>query len=130
MENLNLKRIEKFTFKGEEYTIECPTVGQYLDIENQKIIQSGGHWIDLLKNPTVSSLRSIQIIECVSILKVLCPKLFEQMKVSSYKEIDAIDFIELLSIYNNIVSPWYTNWFKAFNETIIASNKLNEEKEE
>ena len=32
----NLERIKKFVFKGEEYQIEFPTVGEYIDIENQK----------------------------------------------------------------------------------------------
>ena len=127
----NLERIKKFTFKGEECQIEFPTVGQYLDIENQKLIQSDGQWVNLIKNQTISALRSIQIIECVSILMVLCPKLFKNMKVLSYKEIDAIDFIELLSIYNNEINPWYTEWFKQFNDVISNANKkLEESKEE
>lgn len=130
MADLNRKKV--FTFKKEEYTIEFPTVGEYMEIENQKLIQSNGQWINLIKNQTVSALRSIQIIECVSILMVLCPKLFGNMKVTSYKEIDAIDFIELLTIYNNEISPWYGAWFKQFNEVIMNANKeLSEgEKEE
>lgn len=127
MESLNLERIKKFNFKGEEYQIEVPTVGEYLDIENQKIIQSDGQWINLLKNQTISALRSIQIIECVSILMVLCPKLFENIKVRSYREIDAIDFIELLNLYNKDISPWYSEWFKQFNDIIIGANKKIEE---
>ena len=70
----NLERIKKFVFKGEEYQIEFPTVGEYIDIENQKLIKSNGQWVNLLKNQTVSALRSIQIIECVSILMILCKK--------------------------------------------------------
>lgn len=119
----NLQRVKKFQFKGEEYQIEFPTVGEYMEIENQKLIQSNGQWVNLLKNQTVSALRSIQIIECVSILMVLCPKLFGNMKVTSYKEIDAIDFISLLTLYNNEIGPWYSAWFKQFNEVIIGANE-------
>lgn len=122
-----LKRTLKFNFKGEDYEISVPTVGEYLDIENQKIIQSDGHWVDLLKNQTMSSLHSIQIISCVSILIVLCPKLFANMKVTSYKQIDAIDFIELLSVYTNEVGPWYSAWFENFNEIIVEANKKTSE---
>lgn len=123
---MELERIKKFTFNGEEYQVEVPTVGQYLDIENQKIVNSDGHWLDLIKSQTVSALRSVQIIECVSVLKVLCPSLFKNMKVLSYREIDAVDFIELLSIYNNIINPWYSSWFKNFNEIILEGNKKEE----
>lgn len=121
MADLNRKKV--FTFKKEEYTIEFPTVGEYMEIENQKLIQSNGQWINLIKNQTVSALRSIQIIECVSILMVLCPKLFGNMKVTSYKEIDALDFVELLTIYNKEINPWYSAWFKQFNEVILGANK-------
>lgn len=120
----NLERTKKFTFKGEEYQIEFPTVGQYMDIENQKIMQSSGQWTNLIKNPTVSALRSIQIIECVSILMVLCPKLFQNMKIISYKEIDAIDFLELLTIFTKEISPWYSAWFNQFNSVILGANEV------
>lgn len=118
-----MERIKNFIFKNQEYSIEVPTVGQYIDIENQKIVQSNGNWGDLIKSSTMSALRSVQIIECISILKVLCPKLFENFKVHSYKEIDAIDFIELLSLYTKEILPWYSDWFKNFNEIIIESSK-------
>lgn len=126
----NLERIKKFIFKGEEYQIEFPTVGEYIDIENQKLIQSNGQWVNLLKNQTVSALRSIQIIECVSILMILCPKLFTNMKVTSYKEIDAIDFLALLTLYTKEINPWYAEWFKQFNDIILGVNeKLKKEEE-
>lgn len=125
----NLDRKKVFTFKNQEYTIEFPTVGEYMEIENQKLIQSNGQWINLIKNQTVSALRSIQIIECVSTLMVLCPKLFGNMKVTSYKEIDALDFVELLAIYNKEINPWYNAWFKQFNEVILSANEeLNSHK--
>lgn len=118
-----MERIKNFVFKNQEYQIEVPTVGQYIDIENQKIVQSNGNWGDLIKSSTMSALRSVQIIECISILKVLCPKLFENFKVRSYKEIDAIDFVELLSLYTKEILPWYSDWFKNFNEVIVESSK-------
>ena len=125
-----IERIKTFKFKGEDYKVEVPTVGQYLDIENEKLINSDGHWTDLIRSQTVSALRSIQIIECISVLKVLCPDLFNNMKVTSYKDIDVMDFVELLSIYNNIINPWYSAWFKNFNEIIILANQAAEANKE
>lgn len=127
----NLERTKKFIFKGEEYQIEVPTVGQYLDIEDQKIINSNGHWFDLIQSKTVSALRSMQIIECISILRALCPAIFEKLNVASYKEIDAIDFVELLGIYQKEISPWYHEWFNKFNEVLVETSKIeNEAKKE
>ena len=71
-----------------------------MDIENQKLIQSNGQWVNLIKNQTVSALRSIQIIECVSILVVLCPKLFANMKVSSYSSLLEMVLLRELVFHN------------------------------
>lgn len=118
----NLERTKSFTFKGKEYKIEFPTVGEYIEIENQKIIHSNGQWANLIQNQTISAFRSIQIIECISLLIVLCPQLFSDMNVSSYKEIDAIDFLDLLLIYNKEINPWYSKWFNQFNSILLEAN--------
>lgn len=123
----NLERVKKFIFKGEEYQIEVPTVGEFLEIEDEKIINSNGHWFELIQSKTISALRSVQIIECISTLKPLCPSLFENLKVVSYRDIDAIDFIELLGVYQKEIAPWYNEWFKSFNEVLIESSNLKKE---
>ena len=124
-----LVRIKKFSFKDESYQVEVPTVGQYLEIENQKIWNSEGLWLDLIKSQTISAIRSIQIIECVSVLKALCPTLFKNMKVVSYKEIDAIDFVDLLEVYTKEIQPWYKDWFTQFNQIIVETNETIKKQE-
>lgn len=123
----NLQREKSFQFKEKTYKVEVPTVGQYLDIENAKLAVSKGYWTELIKSQTVSAAHSIQIIECVAILSVLCPDLFNDMKVADYKDIDVIDFMELVKVYIKEISPWYYNWFKSFNEILTETNKIVEE---
>ena len=102
-------RFKVFVFKDREYKIEFPTVGQYIDIETEKIELSSGKWSDLVISRTVSAYRAIQLVECIAILKILCPKLFEDMKVLNYKDIDAIDiFIIQLSLI--LILLYYLNY--------------------
>ena len=102
----DLTRTLVFDFEGREYEVEFPTVGEYIEIENKKIQISKGFWSELLGARTISSLRSVQIIECISIISVLCPAILEDMKVD-IKNID--------------------NWFKKFNDVMNETNSLIEE---
>ena len=111
-----MERKKTFKFRGTEYQIEFPTVGQYIDIESEKLNHSNGQFTTLIQAGTLSGLRAVQIIESISIYSILCPQLVKELKVNSFKDIDAKDFIELLKIYSKEISPWYNEWFKEFND--------------
>lgn len=113
-----MDRTKNFSFRGNEYKIEFPTIGQYFDIETDKMLISKNKWGELILAKTVSSFRALQSMECVVVLKNLCPDLFKDFKVSSYSEIDAKDFLDLTKIYLENIQPWYSEWFKEFNEIL------------
>lgn len=115
-----------FEFEGREYEIEFPTVGEYIEIENKKIQISKGFWSDLLGTRTISSLRSIQMIECISIISVLCPAILEDMKID-IKNIDILDFAKVLKLYQSKIQDWYSEWFKSFNDIMNETSDLIEE---
>lgn len=129
-----MERIKKFKFQDREYSIEFPNVGQYMEIESNKLDYSNNKYSSFITSRTFSALRAVQIVECVSILSVLCPNLFKDMKVENYSEIDAKDFVELIKIYQKEISPWYSKWFNEFNKVFEDINKedkkLKEEEKE
>lgn len=125
-----MERTKTFEFQGRKYTIEFPNVGQYMDIETEKVNLSLGKWGDLISARTLSALRSIQIMECLAVLKVLCPKIFEDMNVSDYRKIDAKDFMLLVKVYNKEVSPWYSRWFKEFSEVLNDIDESEKKEDE
>lgn len=124
---MDKSRFKNFVFKNREYKIEFPTVGQYIDIETEKIDLASGKWSGLLTSRTVSAYRAIQLIECIAILKILCPKIFEDMKVSDYRDIDAIDFTLLLKLFTKEINPWYSDWFKEFNDVLKDISESEQE---
>lgn len=113
-----MDRIKKFIFKSKEYQLEFPTVGQYLQIEEEKVNLSKGKWGDFIKSGTLSSMRAIQMIECMALLKTLCPDFVKNLNVESFNEIDLKDFAELVKVYIKEINPWYSSWFKEFNDII------------
>lgn len=113
-----MERQIKFKFNEKEYSIEYPTVGQYLDIERKKIEISGGQWGNLIGANTKSSSRAVQIIDCLANIVVLCPDLLKDLKpeAKNLMDIDAKDFTILVVAYNKQVRNWYSEWFKEFND--------------
>lgn len=126
-----MDRILKFQYGGREYKMEFPTIGQYMDIETKKMELSKGKLGDLIAARTISSLRTVQCIECISLLQVLCPSILGDIKVLSLEEIDAKDFVSILKLYSETILPWYSTWFKEFNDALIDiqedSKKIEEE---
>ena len=115
----NLERSMTFEFKGKKYTIEFPTVGQFLSIENEKLLYSNGNWGSLVASLANSSFRAVQIIECIANIKVLCPELINNLKEGvNILDIDAKDFTELIIMYRKQIKPWYSAWFKEFNDIL------------
>lgn len=127
MENLSRELI--FKFKDREYKIEFPTVGQFLDIENEKLMYSRGNWGGLVSSVANSSYRAVQLIECIANLKILCPQLFKDLKEGvNILDIDAKDFASLFIVYKKQIKPWYSSWFKEFND--ILQEDIDIDKEE
>ena len=124
-----MDRTKTFIFKDKEYQLEFPTVGQYLKIEEEKVNLSKGKWGDFIKSGTLSSMRAVQMIECMAILKTLCPDFIKNLNVVSFNEIDLKDFAELVKVYVKVINPWYSSWFKEFNDIIEETDKAVKDSE-
>lgn len=120
---MELDRTKVIKFKGKDYPITFPTVGQFIDMETEKLKYSSGQWGNLIGSGTLSGLRAIQIVECIAFFVVICPEFIKDLNVEDIKDIDAIDFADLLKVYKKDVSPWYTSWFKAFNDVITEGEE-------
>lgn len=130
---MDLKRTVSFKFQDRNYQIEFPTVGQYLEIENEKIRYSKGNWGGLISSIANSSFKAVQIIECIANLKILCPQLFEDFKIDVLN-IDILDFSRLVAVYQKEIKPWYNSWFKEFNDILSEidedEKKIDEDEKE
>jgi len=106
-----------FTVKENTYDITHPTVGQYFDIESQKSFLSKGQYGSMLDSSTQIAYDAIELINIVAILKVLCPKLIEDIGLKNLRieDIDALDFKVTRKVYREHIQPWYDNWYKLYS---------------
>lgn len=105
-----------FTAKDNSYSITYPTIGQYFDIESQKSFLSKGQYGSMLDSSTAIAYDAIELINIVSILKVLCPTFLKDLNqnVNRIEDIDVIDFKVIRDIYRDQIKPWYDNWYSIY----------------
>jgi hypothetical protein len=103
-----------FTVKGNTYTASYPTVGQFFDMESNKVVLSKGQFGGMLDAGTFMSFDAIQNIGIVAFIKTMCPQLIKDLKVEKIEDIDLIDFKELVETYNQQIKPWFDNWYKLY----------------
>lgn len=113
----------QFVVKGNSYKLTFPTIGQYFDIESQKSLLSRGQYGNMLDSSTIIAYDAIELINIVSLLKVLCPQFIKDLKIDRIEDIDVIDFREVRDTYRKQVKPWYDNWYNLYTE----KDKANEE---
>lgn len=115
MDNVTLNRKLTFQVKNNSYTVEFPTVGQFIDIESLKVSVSKGEYGNLIRSGTSAGFDALELIDVACYFKVLCPKLAEDLG-RPYEDLDAIDFLELRQVYREKIKPWLNGWYKLFKE--------------
>lgn len=121
---MNLKKQIVFTtIGGGEHTLIFPTVGEFLAIESNKVKLSGGSYSGMVRAGTVASNVALDIIDMVSTLEVLCPKLTENLKVKGIMELSMLDMKALIKDYNDQVRTWTQEWMDVFKDPDKADEK-------
>lgn len=118
----DLQRTLKLKFRENEYLIEFPKVKQYSKIEALKQQYSEGQYGSMLASRLKSQFDALEMIDVMAYFGVLMPyQFFKDMNKTSLEEMDAIDFKEIVKVYNEQFLPWYNNWYDLLS-------KVNEDK--
>lgn len=104
-----------FNYKGVQYTLPFPNVGQYRNIESMKQALSNGMYSSMVSSRTITSLNSLDMIDMEATLSVLCPKLVEALNCPTFSELGILDFKELKELYDTEVLPWWNEVLEAIN---------------
>jgi len=95
-------------FKGNEYQLKYPTVGQLIDIRVMEQQLSKGMIKELITG-TDADIDSYIYITTIAHVQILLPDLVKDMRVS-FKDMDVMDFQELINLYSEQISPWLIEW--------------------
>jgi hypothetical protein len=101
-------------FKNNEYLLKYPTVGQLIDIRVSEQLLSKGTSKDLLMGLN-ADIDSYVYITTIAHIQVLLPELVKDLKVP-LRDLDPLDFEELVNLFSNEISPWLTEWQEGIKE--------------
>lgn len=105
---------------GVEYLINTPTVGQYMTIESNKISLSKGEYGGLCATATASAAITLDLIDMVAVLTVMCPDLVSSIKTENILSINIADVKTLMESYNRDVKEFADKWIFEFRKAVDA----------
>lgn len=123
---MNIERSVVVSLNDKEYKLNRPNNGQLLEIEVMKHRLSGGLYQDLVFTNLISSQNTINTIDMISNMSVLCPEIIKDLKINIAK-IDIIDSLPILKVYMSEVHPWVTKWQSFIQEVSTFISKQKEE---
>ncbi len=101
-------------FKENEYQLKYPTVGQLIDIRVNEQLLSKGTVKELITGLN-ADMDSYIYITTISHIQILLPELVKDLKVPM-RELDILDFQELVDLFSNEISPWLNEWQEKIKE--------------
>lgn len=108
-------------FKGNEYQLKYPTVGQLIDIRVLEQQLSKGTIKELLTGID-ADIDSYIYITTISHIQILLPELVKDLKVS-LKEMDLLDFQDMVDLYSEQISPWLIEWRDKIKEKMKSKSE-------
>ena len=108
--------------KGNEYTVQFPNTGQYIDIQSlrTKIASDNYHLIALSTDS--DSGYAMLLCDMIATFNVLIPELKDNLNISSMLGLSMIESRELLDSYLKYWIPFYKQWMD-----ILSSAKTDVE---
>ena len=94
-------------FKGNQYMVSFPRVGEYRSIEIMRQTLSLNTYSGMARSMMVSSEESLDMIDIEAYFSVLCPKLIEDLKCDSFSELGILDYKELKDLFKKQFIPWW-----------------------
>jgi len=128
-----LERVKVIEIKGDKFTFDISkvSVNDYLTIENEKVRITSGGYSEIANSLTVNAFNAATIVDMIAIFRVLMPKIEDAIPVKDFSKLNIFDLKELLKIYKEEFSPWYSAWMKEFNSpTISEEGKQGEDDKE
>jgi hypothetical protein len=98
-------------FKGQSFTLNFPTVGQYRDIQVMKQTLSMNNYSAMYRTMMVDSEDALDMIDIEANLSVLCPEFIKALKVP-FNQLGLVDYIGIRDEYKRVFEPWWLEIMK------------------
>lgn len=102
-----MRKTINFKVEGNSYSVNFPNVGQYLDIEQNKMMLTNNGYESLVLSRLKTSLFALDLVDAISFLRVMCPELTKDLNEKSYLDIDLSKSKTLVTAYKKQIQPEY-----------------------
>jgi hypothetical protein len=116
MQRTHSFKVSTSQVKDQEYKMEIPTAGQLIAIERAKANLTGGDYRAILASNTVGSSYALDVVDMTAYLTVLCPQLFDDLKVQNLIDLDIFDMKQLFQTWQDNCIPWVNDWQQVLRE--------------
>lgn len=106
------------TIQEQDIEISYPKAGQFIDIAILKTKLSDGQYNRLFLQQSHDSGLSTKLIDCFSFLSIVVEDIKEKLNIGSLYDLELIDAIELIDVYENTIVPWMIEWTETINKKI------------
>ena len=113
--------------KGNTYSIEFPRVGEYRAIEVMKQNLSLNAYGSMARSMTSATEEALDMIDVEAYFSILCPKLIEDLKCSSFSELGLLDYIEIKKVFKESFIPWWNEIEKLLRPAPVKKVVKDEE---
>lgn len=114
-------------FRGENFPIKFPRVGEYRNIEVMKQTLSGNVYGGMARSMTSAAEEALDMIDMESYFTVLCPDLFKKLKCDSFSELGLVDYTEIRKVFKKNFVPWWQSIEKLLRPEPIKREVKDEE---
>jgi len=134
MKEENLERTKTITIKGDKFIFDISkvSINDYVLIMNEKIRITDGYYGKIATSPLMSSFNTANIVDMVATFRVLKPEIEKSVEGENFSTLNIFDAKELLEVYINEFSPWYSEWMKKFEAPFmpVVEDEKGEDGEE
>lgn len=102
-----IQKSKSISVEGVSYELKFPKVGQYLDIENMKMMLTNGMYADMLQSRVTTAFYAVELVDAISLFYVMIPQLRDDLNVKNYNELDSFLAKKIVSVYRKQVKEWY-----------------------
>ncbi len=118
IDNQELEKRKTIAIRGDKFELNIATltVDNLFKIEASKQILSRNEYYRMATTWFAASSNAANLIDMISIFRVLNPEIEKCLPTDSFEELALIDSQEMLVVYVKEVAPWYNGWLKLFNQ--------------
>lgn len=97
------------------FVIKYPNSGQMIDIAVLKARLSENQYSSLFYQGSIEAPLALRLIDVYSFLTIMAPKIKEVLATKSFYDLEAIQAVELVHMYDEQILPWINKWTEYIN---------------